>query len=638
MSRPMPIAFLVIVLLGSSACAAETLQWPLDLPREVTSSFGEYRPGRFHAGIDLRTGGIGQAVHAAGDGYVSRVRCSPFGYGKAVYVTLDNGYTVVYGHLNDYRDDLRALVRQAQHAAENYTVDLTPKAGEFRVKRGEIIARSGQTGIGVPHLHWEIRDANGLLVHPGLVGTTWPDTTRPILQRLLLCPVNGTVNGDVTPQVIALKAAANGQYTCEPIAVSGGLTFAIETYDPASGGAKLGIHEAIARMGDNTLFTMRNDHLDYASNDSGTLAFYPYLPGQFLALWRAAGNASPSYQLGPGDGVSGALQADTTAGIEVRDEQGNTAKLSIPLHVVSTPVPPEPTPQRGGNGSVVVQAWGDYLTFTYRFEQPEGEPPQVTLESRRNSAALPVFRVGQKTYRAIFKPEGSGQYTLRGAHPRAKAYEERYLVLARGSADATLAEGDLVATLPGTAPFETLILAISAVANPPQDPIRRLGPAWHLGPENQPLREGIQVSLPVPSGAMDLRHAAIYRSGGSGWSRLASKREGDRFVASSTRLGIFAVLEDATPPVLSNVVAGAKEAKPTPRPELRARISDTGSGIETFEIRCGTRWLLTEYDPETASIRWEQDEDLPRGTQEIVFLVSDGAGNVSTTSRSVFVP
>ncbi len=45
--------FLVLAVLVQTP--AETYCWPLDIPRQLTSSFAEYRPGRFHAGIDLRT-------------------------------------------------------------------------------------------------------------------------------------------------------------------------------------------------------------------------------------------------------------------------------------------------------------------------------------------------------------------------------------------------------------------------------------------------------------------------------------------------------------------------------------------------------------------------------------------------------
>ena len=51
--------------------------WPFDRTPDLSSSFGEYRSGRFHMGVDLSTNGaIGVPVHAAADGHVSRVRCS----------------------------------------------------------------------------------------------------------------------------------------------------------------------------------------------------------------------------------------------------------------------------------------------------------------------------------------------------------------------------------------------------------------------------------------------------------------------------------------------------------------------------------------------------------------------------------
>lgn len=628
-----------IVAICMATPAEEVLHWPLDMPRAVTSSFGEYRPGRFHAGIDLRTGGIGPEVRAAGNGYVSRVRCSPFGYGKAIYVTLDDGYTMVYGHLDDYRDDLRAYVRAAQHASENYTVDLDPKPGEFKVRRGEIIARAGQTGIGVPHLHWEIRDARGLLMHPVSLGSTWPDTTRPVLQRLLVCPVpGGTVKDDITPQVIDLRSSGPGTYTCDPVSIHGAFTVAIEAIDPEPGGAKLGIHEAIVRVGDADIFTLRHDHLDYESNDSGRIAYYPYLAGQFLSLWRAPGNTAPSYQISKEDGIAPALRGNTEATVTVRDAHHNEAVLRVPLRAAPAPAVPTDTPQRATGATVFAQAWGDYLTLTYRFDQPEGEVPKVEVQHAGKATPLRVVRAGQRTYRALFQPETSGEYTLRGSHPRAEAYEETFMVVRRGQAAAPMALGDFQIKPTAEAPFQTLFLALAAVPEPPQDPIRRLGPAYRISPESQPLRGAIQVSLPVPAGANDLRRAAIYSSNGSSWSRLNTKREGDRFVADTSRLGIFAVLEDTQAPILAEVTAGGKDAKPSPRPKLSARIHDVGSGIALFEIRCGDAWLLTEYDPEQGRIAWEQDEDLPPGEQRITFRVADHAGNETTQIHTVQVP
>jgi murein DD-endopeptidase MepM/ murein hydrolase activator NlpD len=66
----------------------------------LSGNFGELRPNHFHSGFDLRTlQREGLAVHSVADGYVSRIKISPFGNGKAIYITHPNGYTSVYCHL-----------------------------------------------------------------------------------------------------------------------------------------------------------------------------------------------------------------------------------------------------------------------------------------------------------------------------------------------------------------------------------------------------------------------------------------------------------------------------------------------------------------------------------------------------------
>ena len=70
---------------------AQDYHWPMEAERALTSTFGEYRGGRLHAAIDLKTWGKeGFPVLAVSEGYIYRVRTSPWGYGRAVYVKLDD--------------------------------------------------------------------------------------------------------------------------------------------------------------------------------------------------------------------------------------------------------------------------------------------------------------------------------------------------------------------------------------------------------------------------------------------------------------------------------------------------------------------------------------------------------------------
>lgn len=125
-----------------------------------SANFGEMRPGHFHSGVDIKTDGAeGKPLVATADGYVARIGVTAGGYGRALYLALDNGMTAVYGHISRFRDDLEAYVRAERLRLEKNEVQLYPAIGRFRVRRGETIAYSGNSGTSYgPHLHFELRE------------------------------------------------------------------------------------------------------------------------------------------------------------------------------------------------------------------------------------------------------------------------------------------------------------------------------------------------------------------------------------------------------------------------------------------------------------------------------------------------
>jgi hypothetical protein len=91
------------------------------------------------------------------------------------------------------------------------------------------------------------------------------------------------------------------------------------------------------------------------------------------------------------------------------------------------------------------------------------------------------------------------------------------------------------------------------------------------------------------------------------------------------------------PPLITGITLKDGALLDSARPTIRAGIADTGSGIAEWRVTCNGKWLLVEYDPEEERIEWERDEDLPEGPCEILFEVSDQAGNVTVKSRTVTV-
>src|SRR3989442_391774 len=125
--------------------------WPTDAGRAVTSSFAEYRSGHFHGGIDISTHGqTGYKVFSARDGYVFRIRITPDGYGKMLYIRHADGYVTAYAHLKTFNGEINRMARAEQYRRGTYEIDLMPDPGSHPVRKGELIAYTGDTGFGPP--------------------------------------------------------------------------------------------------------------------------------------------------------------------------------------------------------------------------------------------------------------------------------------------------------------------------------------------------------------------------------------------------------------------------------------------------------------------------------------------------------
>ncbi len=162
---------------------------PLDIPIFLAGNFGECRPGHFHSGVDIKTQGKeNQPVHAAADGYISRIKMDKAGFGHALYITHPNGYTTLYAHLNDFAPAIQKYLRKEQYEKRHWDVDVQLSPNQFPVKKGQQIAWSGNTGASTaPHLHFEIRNtATEHPLNPELFGLPIVDKTPPVVKELVI--------------------------------------------------------------------------------------------------------------------------------------------------------------------------------------------------------------------------------------------------------------------------------------------------------------------------------------------------------------------------------------------------------------------------------------------------------------------
>ncbi|MGB6537931.1 MAG: LysM peptidoglycan-binding domain-containing M23 family metallopeptidase [Xanthobacteraceae bacterium] len=112
--------------------AVPSFRWPVH--GHIIAGFGPSSNGAQNDGIDLAVP-QGTPVKAADDGVVAYAGNELKGYGNLVLIRHDNGYVTAYAHASE----------------------ILVKRGES-VKRGQVIAKSGETGsVKAPELHFEIR-------------------------------------------------------------------------------------------------------------------------------------------------------------------------------------------------------------------------------------------------------------------------------------------------------------------------------------------------------------------------------------------------------------------------------------------------------------------------------------------------
>ena len=166
---------------------------PVGFPVLLSGSFGEVRKNHFHSGIDIRTDGeSGKPVYAISDGYVSRINISAVGFGKAIYITHPNGYTSVYGHLSRFNNVIGSWIKNRQYQKESFEIDITAEPDVLPVRKGEIIAYSGNSGSSAgPHVHFEIRDTpTQETINPLLFGIPVRDNIPPVISNIKIYPLN----------------------------------------------------------------------------------------------------------------------------------------------------------------------------------------------------------------------------------------------------------------------------------------------------------------------------------------------------------------------------------------------------------------------------------------------------------------
>ena len=332
--------FLLLIPLFLSA-QDSGLRKPLDIPLYLSGTFGELRSNHFHSGLDIKTQGReGLPVYAVDDGYVYRIKISRNGYGKALYIKHPSGLVSVYGHLKKFNERIQSYIKQKQYKKQSFEIEVFPYAIELPVKKGEIIAYSGNTGgSSGAHLHFEIRNIKEHPLNPMSYGITVEDTVRPVIRNAFAYPLDFHSHINLKNQRVKLnfKPVNDSVFIADTILANGKIGFGIESFDRQNDSYnRNGVYKI--RMSVNGLPVYEHimqEFSFYRSHYINTFIDYSYYKKyrrRIQKLWVEPYNLLQIYSLLIDDGMI-EINNHNYYNIEIQvfDFNGNRTQLIVPV-------------------------------------------------------------------------------------------------------------------------------------------------------------------------------------------------------------------------------------------------------------------------------------------------------------------
>jgi murein DD-endopeptidase MepM/ murein hydrolase activator NlpD len=340
--------FTTSLFFGQKKYPIKDFRNPLDIKTVLAGTFGELRGNHFHAGLDIKTQQKeGLKVHAAADGYISRIKVALWGYGKVIYITHPNGYTTVYAHLSKFGNGIEEYVKSIQYKKKNYeTGNIFLKPNQMPVKKGQIIAYSGSTGGFVsPHLHYEIRDTKTeKIINPFLFGVKVKDTIAPKIKGLFVYPLTDSsrVDQSIKKSLLAFKSIGNNTYTTNRINAKGPIGFSIQVYDKLNGAYnKNGIYSLEMNVNGHEVYHHVLKTFSFAESKYVNLLIdyenYARFKNKFQKTFKEKANKLKIYKSLLNNGIVNIKNGfNYTVEIIASDFAGNKTKVRIPVKGVES--------------------------------------------------------------------------------------------------------------------------------------------------------------------------------------------------------------------------------------------------------------------------------------------------------------
>ena len=342
------ITILLISLFINDLKSQSNQNFVMDLPINLSGTFGELRTNHFHSGIDIKTNRVeGLNIYSYEKGYISRIQVSTYGYGKAIYITHPDGKTTVYAHLSKFSDKIQNYIKNIQYKRKKFAIKVYPNESEILIEKNEIIGYSGNTGSSSgPHLHFELRDKNNMPVNPlKYRNIKIIDTIIPSLKGVYYKELKYN-NGKLEDNYFRFKKIKfiennNGKYLTDTIYTNGVIGFGVNSFDLMNNSNNVyGLNKIITKINDSVNFKINFDKLSFDEwtyiNTYVDYAYFKRTNEKIQKLYIEKINPLNLYDRSLGDGAV-KLKLNDSKNILINykvilfDFNNNTTVINIPI-------------------------------------------------------------------------------------------------------------------------------------------------------------------------------------------------------------------------------------------------------------------------------------------------------------------
>ncbi|MEX0684928.1 MAG: M23 family metallopeptidase [Balneolales bacterium] len=615
--------------------------WPTNSSYYMSSSFAETRSAHFHAALDIGTWGqIGYKIFATRDGILHRIGVSPTGYGNVIYLKHDDGSYSLYAHLDDFIPEIRNIVDSIR-IKNNYRFEFDEVMEDHKLhfKRGDLIAYSGATGMGPPHLHFELRTPQGLPYNPLLTNLSVPDHIPPKFVSLSVEPLtmNSFVAGGIN--ILQKRVEKDGsKNNFGVIPVKGSIGLGVDVYDNADGVNNVyAVYDLKLKINGDLYFHSRVDSFSY--NDTHQMFLdrvYPILRETrrgFQRLYVKNSNRLPFYIKTKNNGVLTLLPGKHHFEIIASDYSGNTSSSEGYLEFIEDdayspdpeiPINSSPKFYSSNSLSATLQNWhwnNNWLApktqmsdFDVKVISPGSyRNTQIEIKPTQTNQAIDLSGNFSKI---VFSDTGDPVILHRAFPDRKNTF---YSVDQRAS----------VTFHPGSV-YDTMSVGLNYSIG-----INEL-PSLTVYPAHQPINKKARITFVLSGHLTKKSNLAFYYKNHhlNEYEMIDTHRAGSEIIGLIEHFDTFYVLEDSLGPNISepqlNLLRDGNW-------KASVSVKDDLSGIDyhASEFYINNVRGIAEYDPEEDLLYFQLQGFKPSKHNKFQIIVADRVGNISKKSFNV---